>query len=447
MLLQNGAKVEETNYKGQTPLHIACKQDSIDNVVALIVEGNADILSTDSRGDTPFHCTRNETIINLMLQSDTVGSRLFDFQDKDGASMYSLLLRRHPNSLPYFLDLMISSSNMEHSTFDGQTISYNISIFSSGTDSPGSYLNILFELIERGLSEHLRHPIMRLCTDIDWHNNLKIFFWNMFWFLCFLFTFSYHGFLYIRLGQCRNTEPDNCFSAGHPDYNKTLCPISPIPKCSGYSCQDNIWIDNDTSKSVKFPDITKCLLQLSEQVFNYDISAIKIAWFFTITTLILSPVMRMIPMLFKLGQNCKNSNSRKSKMNIKNLAEFLVVAFTLVFICLQDIDVWYARNFLGWALFVSWIYFTMLLSRFETFGEHIIVAWGVMKEVFCSLIVFIPSLIAFACAFYCFLIGDKVFNGFTSSIVKILVMMIGNLELLDDGGRNISVKVFIKLCH
>ena len=50
---------------------------------------------------------------------------------------------------------------------------------------------------------------------------------------------------------------------------------------------------------------------------------------------------------------------------------------------------------------------------------------GVIKEVAWAAIVYIPSMMAFASAFHCFLLGDPIFESWITSALKVLTMVIG----------------------
>jgi hypothetical protein len=70
----------------------------------------------------------------------------------------------------------------------------------------------------------------------------------------------------------------------------------------------------------------------------------------------------------------------------------------------------------------------MFLGRFDLFGRHIYRSFHVMKNVAWSLLVYLPSLIAFALAFHCFLDNDPIFQGPTASILKTVAMLLGEFN-------------------
>ena len=86
------------------------------------------------------------------------------------------------------------------------------------------------------------------------------------------------------------------------------------------------------------------------------------------------------------------------------------------------------EHLLGWALLLAWLDFTLFLGRFDLFGRHIYRSFHVMKNVAWSMLVYLPSLIAFALAFHCFLDNDPIFQGPTASILKTVAMLLGEFN-------------------
>ena len=112
------------------------------------------------------------------------------------------------------------------------------------------------------------------------------------------------------------------------------------------------------------------------------------------------------------------------------------------------------EHLLGWALFLAWLDFTMFLGRFDLFGRHIYRSFHVMKNVAWSMLVYLPSLIAFALAFHCFLDNDPIFEGPTASIIKTVAMLLGEFNyegrflydyVEDVNGSQFSVQVLYVL--
>ena len=121
----------------------------------------------------------------------------------------------------------------------------------------------------------------------------------------------------------------------------------------------------------------------------------------------------------------------------QNMIECLMISLTFAFFLVETLE--YSGNshplksgaqehLLGWALFLAWLDFTMFLGRFDIFGRHIYRSFHVMKNVAWSLVVYLPSLMAFALAFHCFLDNDPIFEGPTASILKTVAMLLGEFN-------------------
>ena len=115
-----------------------------------------------------------------------------------------------------------------------------------------------------------------------------------------------------------------------------------------------------------------------------------------------------------------------------------------------DNDYWLLEHLLGWAVFLAWMNLTLFLARFDLFGKHIYLSWHVLKKVGWSLVVYVPSVIAFSMAFHSFLRRNDIFQGSTASVIKVLTMLLGEFDFADnflfdkvkdDGDSNFSVQV------
>ena len=88
----------------------------------------------------------------------------------------------------------------------------------------------------------------------------------------------------------------------------------------------------------------------------------------------------------------------------------------------------FQKHLLGWTLFLAWMDLTIFLGKMDFFGRHIYMSWQIMRSMFLNLAVFIPSLIAFASAFHCFLINNEIFEGPIASVLKTFEMLLGEVD-------------------
>eukprot|EP00093_Oithona_nana_P000756 00756.XXX_1254_2264_1 [CDS] Oithona nana genome sequencing. len=113
-----------------------------------------------------------------------------------------------------------------------------------------------------------------------------------------------------------------------------------------------------------------------------------------------------------------------------------------------------ATHFGAWALFFAWIDLTTYLGRFGIIGEYVYIVFNVTKILLRCLIVYVPTLIAFTFGFSMLLHSNPAFESWISASLKVLTMMLGELEFGDHfiyhevqeiGGRNHSVQLMYLL--
>ena len=86
---------------------------------------------------------------------------------------------------------------------------------------------------------------------------------------------------------------------------------------------------------------------------------------------------------------------------------------------------------MGWALFFAWTNLTIFLGKLDFFERHIHMSRQIFMSVMWSIAVFLPTIVAFASAFHCFLIHDKIFDNFMASIIKTIGMLLGEVDIGD----------------
>merc|ERR1711963_1319695 len=69
-----------------------------------------------------------------------------------------------------------------------------------------------------------------------------------------------------------------------------------------------------------------------------------------------------------------------------------------------------------------------------------------MKNVAWSMAVFVPSLVAFAIAFHCFLRNDPIFEGPVASVLKTFAMVLGEFNIEGKVYTEIFSLLLIKNC-
>ena len=142
-----------------------------------------------------------------------------------------------------------------------------------------------------------------------------------------------------------------------------------------------------------------------------------------------------------------------SYFSFQNIVEICIMITTVVFLWIAPTDIEWAGHIGGWTLFFGWMNFTAYLCQISSVGKAIYSSIYVTKKIIKTLVVFVPSLIGFTCAFHFFLHGNQQFHEFRAAFLKVLIMMLGEYDYEDNfawtvvygfGGRNYSLHVSIQ---
>ena len=198
LLIEREANTEAKDKTGQTPLHIAAQCESIKNVVALLSEGNANITALDNSKLSPLHKAKTSKILDILL-SQANPKKLIDLNDSD--CFFTHILKKQPESIQTYLDLMVTCNNPDSDIKDKQ-LTFHMDMFNHGTSKNENYLDKHNKVIKEDHLEILRHPVMMLFTSLKWYPHKKWYYTNFFLFLVFLISFTLHGIYWIDYLQC-----------------------------------------------------------------------------------------------------------------------------------------------------------------------------------------------------------------------------------------------------
>ena len=394
-LIKKMAKVENTDFEGKTALHVAARNGCIKNVIALVFDGKANVIAEDRSGETPMHLAKSSKILDIFLMK-TNANQILGCEDKAKIKLFDQILQNHPSSMKSYLDKMVTSTNPDSDIRD-QHLIFHFAMFNQDTTRKQNYFDKHLKLINSDCSNMLRHPLMALFTSLKWQRHQTKYSFNFFIFLVFLLIFTAHGIYCIDYLQCDD-----------PKINE--------------NCQK----ESNMLKLNMIYNMTK--------YFSWGL----------LMVLIVMEILQFVSKVLTLEV--------KEYFTKQNMIEVAMLVTTLAFFIVQFIDdeYWLLEHLLGWSLFLSWMDLTLFLARFDLFGKHIYLSWHVLKKVGWSLVVYIPSVIAFSTAFHSFLRRNDIFQGSTSSVIKVLTMLLGEFDFADnflfdkvkeDGDSNFSVQV------
>ena len=202
-LIRKQANVNAKEHvQGQTSLHLASEEGLFNNVIALMFEGDANILALDKEDKTPMHLAGTSRILDLLL-SKTNADKITSLPDKP--CLFENIVKRHPSSIKTYLDLMVTSKNLDADIKD-QHLIFHLDTFNRNTTKESNYLDKQKLLLEHGCPEMLQHPLMKFYTYLKWAPHKKLYYFNFCLFLAFLVSFTYHGINSVDYLQCNIGE-------------------------------------------------------------------------------------------------------------------------------------------------------------------------------------------------------------------------------------------------
>ena len=97
----------------------------------------------------------------------------------------------------------------------------------------------------------------------------------------------------------------------------------------------------------------------------------------------------------------------------------------------RETNHYYQMQLMGWALFLAWTNLTIFLGKLDFFERHIHMSRQIFMSVLWSVAVFLPTIVAFASGFHCFLLYDPIFDSLMASILKTIGMLLGEVDIGD----------------
>ena len=421
-LIEMGADVHAKDYRSFTPLHYASKTGKDENVV-LLLENDADPNSQGHRLKTPLHKARSPTVVQILhdygasafaktieksdahekceVQSDIcmchqVGnakyelrgdSEIPDRKQPAGPSVFDILLQRNPKAAEALLNDMVSNNGKAPDSSDFLIV-YDLELFQKGSEGTSQVINEMstHSKILDSKSDILLHPLSALMLQLKW-GCLSRGIW-LFWLQYFVFVLSLTG----------------------------LAALKTFLRCKF----------NDGTTIDRFTDVL-------EKVNGHKTMG---KWFyvfcFLYTIVALNTAFLFIRELVQAIYNWKYYSKSKEDM----LEAILVTVTFFYLLAIIQFPMHVVTHLGAWSVFLSWIEFILFLGRSPKIGLYIHMFTSVLKTLLQCILVYSPLLVAFAASFCLLMPENEVFSNPMSGFLKVLVMMIGELEYQDNFALN-----------
>ena len=483
ILLLKGAEVDAKDKYGRTPLFFAAKSENYLDVVTLVEEGGANIYEKGGKDEehkqAPFNVAKSSDILKFFFSKITP-EKLIE-ADPD-IKLFEEVADNHPTLIEAFLNIFIDSEKKDIDGKDNQ-FKYDLSLFTTGDPEKKKNLNLMHrhvKLIESENTDMLLHPIMRAFTDLKWLQFFWVYLIVIVAVFLFLVFFTWHGYLYVDFVQCeplKHPLNETCGYGGYGYGGLIICADQTAEAgkdnnsvhCDELTlhCRKKSWRTSDQSNEFSgisgasddpdnFTTIIECF---NRAVTNWTRDGKNTELVTNISTKLRRldqteyAIIGMLAILIaiEISQFAakKLQHRTRSYFSFQNILEILIIIGTICYLQVAPKDIELGGHIGGWTVFFAWMNFTAYLCQVLRFGRAIYSSIHVTKKILKALFAFIPSLVGFASAFHFFLHGNDQFHDFSRSILKVVVMMLGeydfegNFTYTDSqnfGGRGFSVQ-------
>lgn len=438
LLLSKGADAGVCNARGQLPLHLAARAQSVECVETLLRNsGSCDVNATDLDQRTPLHAA-----VGKALQAYEVAETLLAWRadpnacdrygytplhmaalnelaqcvetllhhgadvtarTRGGSTALAIIVRKTPaavNTLYRKLDNAISMHDPEVSHREVELCLDFRNLLQHSHHGEISYLKTI---VDEGQKELLKHPLCDAFLHLKWAKIRKFYLVKLLF--CFFFVSSLSLYVMVALAHDCYNEYSNVTESIPSAVNVSLENVS-LPKQSE---------TNKTNSTNKLCDGFGLVLKGHPEIIDY-------IWFI----LFLFTICEFFRKLFGLFGF---SSIGEYVSQVENIFEWFVLFSVFAISCVfsDSISIW--QNHIGaFAVLLGWWNLMHMLGQLPLFGPYVAMYSRVQSEFLKLFLAYFCLLVGFAISF-CVIFPEKPqFANPWVSFLKVLVMMTGELE-------------------
>ncbi|KAK8723841.1 hypothetical protein OTU49_011570 [Cherax quadricarinatus] len=390
LLLESGRPgvLDHRDMRGHTPLHDASASGCV-NAITVLLKAGALVRAKDGNGETPLHKAARGQSIPAMLALLNAGADM-SACDNNGESVLSYTLHHFPGTMDAVFDycLVTNSTKMNTKTLE---VTMNFLPLTSSEDK--NQVQNLQSFVGLGHAKLLSHPLCEAFLLLKWMNVRRLFLIEVVLYLFFAVVttiLTFNKFVWAK-NEINSSTPVEDTGQEVQLHNATdLCGIRPLPP--------------QAVKALEGIVITYLVAILIQQFFS--LLQNKLGWFRS-----LSGVLHVI------------------------------ITILVMSVVLPSVLHEWQHHLASWLMLLMWTECMLLIGRFPNCGIYVVMFTRVAKVFLRIFLIYFCLLLAFSAAFYVALHYSKdktdqcntspVFNNPLLTFIKIITMMIGELDFSD----------------
>lgn len=415
ILLELGAEVNALDIDKRTALHSAvCKAFLSFHVVEVLVKWGANVNIQDRYGYAPLHIAAlnelSQCVDFLILKGADISSKTVG-----GMSALSIINRKTPTSIN-----TIKKKFDQAITLNDQGTAKEVELiidFRYLLQNPSQGEIILLHTLEEcGQKVMLEHPLCKAFLYLKWQKIRRFYFVRLIFDAIFVLLLTSYVMTALAHGcynKSKNITEDRNITEGE----------GPLRDC--YNKSKNKTNDQqiiECQNKLEYQHF--CRLEVNvfdSQLITYGI--IEFVWYVLL-------VFTIIIIIRKLIGISGFTSVKQYFLNITNIVEWFVVASVFLTSFLYGSKTYDWQNPIGaFAVLFGWSNLMVMIGQLPIFGTYIAMFTKVQKEFAKLLLAYSCLLIGFTISFCTLFPTSKDFNNPLIGIVKVLVMMTGELDM------------------
>ncbi|XP_024936359.1 uncharacterized protein LOC112493618 [Cephus cinctus] len=419
LLVENGADVNLRNHRGQTALHLAARAHALECVEVLLRKGGSDPNVEDNDGRTPLHLALGRSLLAYDIsdclitwkanvnKSDKYGytplhvaalNELSQCVDtliqhggdlsattKGGTTALSIILRKTPSSLNAFKQRLDASITLhQHGSATGE-VELRLDFHPLLQHQHQGEIGYLGAFVKEGYKEILEHPLCQSFLHLKWQKIRKYYVGRLLFYLLYVLVLTTWVMTVLAY---------NCYNESHGQIDDSVEPL----------CRNSTGLNGFLYRHPVFMEVEWYVLM----VLTVLETVRKLFGIFT---------YRSIKQFF--GQ-------------AENVVEWCVIlcVFATSFIYTGRTYTW--QSHLGaFAVLCGWFNLMLMIGQLPMFGAYVAMFTSVQAQVFKLLLAYACLLFGFTASFCVIFPSSKAFSSPHTGLIKVLVMMTGELDFED----------------